>query len=74
MAGTLTDVHPIPGAQAFDRGRHPGGGAGLAWTRRRIRMGKAITDSLNQVATGGSAAQKDVPATPTRAARSWAAR
>jgi membrane protease subunit (stomatin/prohibitin family) len=30
-----------------------------------MAMGKAVTDALNQVATGGDAAQKTSPATPT---------
>jgi membrane protease subunit (stomatin/prohibitin family) len=68
MAGNLRDFTQYQAAQAIPTAAaNPGGGAaGLGvGLGAGMAMGKAMTDALNQVATGGDAAQKTSPATPT---------
>lgn len=67
MAGNLKDFTQYQAAQAIPTAAaNPGGGAGLGvGLGAGMAMGKAMTDALNQVATGGDAAQKSSPASPT---------
>jgi membrane protease subunit (stomatin/prohibitin family) len=67
MAGNLRDYTQYQAAQAIPiAAANEGGGAGLgAGLGAGMAMGKAMTDALNQVASGGDAAQKSSPATPT---------
>jgi membrane protease subunit (stomatin/prohibitin family) len=67
MAGNLKDFTQYQAAQAIPTAAaNPGGSAGLGvGLGAGMAMGKAMTDALNQVATGGDAAQKTSPATPT---------
>jgi membrane protease subunit (stomatin/prohibitin family) len=67
MAGNLRDYTQYQAAQAIpiaaaNEGGVGGLGAGLG---AGMAMGRAMTDALNQVASGGDAAQKSSPATPT---------
>jgi membrane protease subunit (stomatin/prohibitin family) len=68
MAGNLRDYTQYQAAQAIpiaaaNEGGVGGLGAGLG---AGMAMGRAMTDALNQVASGGDAAQKSSPATPTQ--------
>jgi membrane protease subunit (stomatin/prohibitin family) len=67
MAGNLRDYTQYQAAQAIPAAAsNPGGGAGLgAGLGAGMAVGKAMADALNQVATGGDAAQKASPTTPT---------
>jgi membrane protease subunit (stomatin/prohibitin family) len=67
MAGNLQDFTQYQAAQAIPTAAaNPGGAAGLGvGLGAGMAMGKAMTDALNQVATGGDAAQKTSPSTPT---------
>jgi membrane protease subunit (stomatin/prohibitin family) len=67
MAGNLRDYTQYQAAQAIPiAAANEGGGAGLgAGLGAGMAMGRAMTDALNQVASGGDAAQKSSPATPT---------
>ena len=67
MAGNLRDYTQYQAAQAIpiaaaNEGGVGGLGAGLG---AGMAMGRAMTDALNQVASGGDAAQKSSPASPT---------
>ena len=68
MAGNLRDYTQYQAAQAIPiAAANEGGGAGLgAGLGAGMAMGRAMTDALNQVASGGDAAQKSSPATPTQ--------
>ncbi|HTK46910.1 MAG TPA: SPFH domain-containing protein [Gemmatimonadaceae bacterium] len=67
MAGNLRDYTQYQAAQAIPiAAANEGGGAALgAGLGAGMAMGKAMTDALNQVATGGDAAQKPSPAAAT---------
>src|SRR6478736_441463 len=67
MAGNLRDYTQYQAAQAIPiAAANEGGGAALgAGLGAGMAMGRAMTDALNQVASGGDAAQKSSPATPT---------
>jgi membrane protease subunit (stomatin/prohibitin family) len=67
MAGNLKEFTQYQAAQALPTAAaNPGGSAGLGvGLGAGMAMGKAVTDALNQVATGGDAAQKTSPAAPT---------
>ncbi len=67
MAGNLRDYTQYQAAQAIPiAAANEGGGAALgAGLGAGMAMGKAMTDALNQVATGGDAAQKPSPASAT---------
>jgi membrane protease subunit (stomatin/prohibitin family) len=67
MAGNLRDSTQYQAAQAIPAAAaNPGGGAGLgAGLGAGMAVGKAMADALNQVATGGDAAQKTSPSAPT---------
>jgi len=68
MAGNLRDYTQYQAAQAIPiAAANEGGGAALgAGLGAGMAMGRAMTDALNQVASGGDAAQKSSPATPTQ--------
>src|SRR6185369_11233195 len=69
MAGNLRDYTQYQAAQAIPiaAANEGGGGAGLgAGLGAGMALGKAMTDALNQVASGGDAAQKSSPVTPTQ--------
>jgi membrane protease subunit (stomatin/prohibitin family) len=67
MAGNLRDYTQYQAAQVIPiAAANEGGGAALgAGLGAGMAMGKAMTDALNQVATGGDAAQKPSPAAAT---------
>lgn len=68
MAGNLRDYVQYQVAEAIPKAaaNEGGGGAGLgAGLGAGMAMGKAMSDALNQVATGGDAAQKSSPGSPT---------
>jgi membrane protease subunit (stomatin/prohibitin family) len=64
----LRDYTQYQAAQAIPiAAANEGGGAALgAGLGAGMAMGRAMTDALNQVASGGDAAQKSSPATPTQ--------
>jgi len=67
MAGNLRDYTQYQAAQSIPiAAANEGGGAALgAGLGAGMAMGRAMTDALNQVASGGDAAQKSSPASPT---------